>query len=85
MIDFIGVLALKQLLCMIRRSGKQNKNVAMVGNEGTFSVLAQSSELTIGGTSRGRQGGSFQFLEDDIIAIGVAVKFYMKMRAYFLS
>ena len=52
----------------IRRSGKQNKNVAMVdyhwirreilySDEGTFSVLAQSSKLTIGGKSRGRQWG----------------------------
>ena len=68
MIDFIGVSALKQLYHWIRRSGKQNKNVAMVGyhwirreilysDEGAFSVLAQSSKFTIGGRSRGRQGG----------------------------
>ena len=68
MIDLIGVSALKQLYHWIRRSGKQNKNGAMVGyhwvrreilysDEGTFSVLAQSSKSTIGGMSRGRQGG----------------------------
>ena len=96
MIDFIGVSALKQLYHWIRRSGKQNKNVAMVGyhwirreipysDEGTFSVLAQSSKLTIGGRQGGVKGVNSSFLEDDIIAIGVAVKFYKKMRAYFLS
>ena len=73
----------------------QKKNVSMVigyhwirrellySNEGTFSVLAQSSKLTIGG-SRGLIS-AFWKLSVDIIAIGVALKFYMKMRAYFLS
>ena len=58
MIDFIGVSALKQLYHWIRRSGKQNKIIAMVGyywirreipysDEGTFSVLAQRPKFKI--------------------------------------
>ena len=66
MIDFrlYRSIGLKKSYHWIRRSGKQNKDVAMEGyhwirreilysDEGTFSLVAQSSKLTIGGTSKG--------------------------------